>query len=219
MTTGPANAAAPARADEFDAAWQDLRADEDVQFSQVTIPEADPPPDWLTDFLEWLETIFQPIGGLLVAAWPVLKWVLLAALVLAVIYFLVDTFGPGMRRNRRNRQESDEWVPREKEALALLEEADRLAAEGAYDEATHLLLQRSVGQIAEARPDLVEPSSTARELASEPRLPEGARTAFGLIAAPVERSLFALRRLEERDWQAARAAYADFALAQKAMSA
>ncbi len=92
--------------------------------------------------------------------------------------------------------------------------ADRLAAEGRFDEATHLLLQRSVGQIAAARPDLVEPATTARELAAMGALPDAARTAFGTIAGRVERSLFALRALGADDWQAARAAYADFALPQ-----
>ena len=63
------------------------------------------------------------------------------------------------------------------------------------------------------RPDWVEPSSTARELAALPALPDGARTAFRIIAERVERSLFALRALDRADWEAARAAYADFALA------
>ena len=99
------------------------------------------------------------------------------------------------------------------EALALHDDADRLAAEGRYDEATHLLLKRSVGQIAAARPGLLEPSSTAREIAELPALSEAARGAFALIAGRVERSLFALRSLTADDWRAARAAYADFALA------
>ena len=43
-------------------------------------------------------------------------------------------------------------------------------------------------------------------------LPERARSAFAAIASRVERSLFALRALDAEDWQAARAAYADFAL-------
>ena len=38
-------------------------------------------------------------------------------------------------------------------------------------------------------------------------------TAFRIIAERVERSLFALRALDRTDWEAARAAYADFALA------
>jgi hypothetical protein len=107
----------------------------------------------------------------------------------------------------------EEWQPEHAATLALLEDADRLAAEGRFDEATRLLLQRSVGQMAAARPDWVEPSSTARELAALPALPEAARTAFRVIAEQVERSLFALRALERSDWEAARAAYADFALA------
>lgn len=57
-----------------------------------------------------------------------------------------------------------------------------------------------VGQLLGARPELVEPSSTACELAALPALPNAARTAFRTIA-------------ERADWEAARAAYADFALA------
>ena len=93
----------------------------------------------------------------------------------------------------------------------MLEDADRLAAEGRFDEATHLLLQRSVHQIATARPEWVEPSSTARELAGMETLPASARSAFGTIAEQVERSLFALRALERSDWENARGAYAAFA--------
>lgn len=219
MTTGSGNAAPPTRADEFAQAWQELRSDDKIQFANVDLPEADPPPDWLTNFMEWLGEIFAPLARGLVEIWPVLKWVLLALAVLAAVYFLFQTFGPGFRRNKGALADPQEWAPHEHEAMALLEEADRLAAAGDYDGATHLLLKRSVGQIAEVRPDLVEPSSTARELAAERRLPDAARAAFALIAAPVERSLFALRRLEETDWQAARAAYADFALAQKASAA
>ena len=104
------------------------------------------------------------------------------------------------------------WAPSAAEALALLEDADRLAALGQYDEATHLLLKRSVGQIAAARPDWLHPASTAREIAVLPGLPARARDAFALIAARVERSLFALVLLGPDDWQAARAAYTQFAL-------
>ena len=117
------------------------------------------------------------------------------------------------RRAQAEEPAAPDWVPDAGEALALLEDADRLAAEGRYDEATHLLLKRSVGQIAAARPDLLEPSSTAREIAELPALSEAARGAFALIAGRVERSLFALRSLSADDWHAARAAYADFALA------
>ena len=45
-----------------------------------------------------------------------------------------------------------------------------------------------------------------------PALPDRARNAFGIIAERVERSLFALIPLGREDWQAARTAYADFAI-------
>ncbi|GAA5053927.1 hypothetical protein GCM10023208_16260 [Erythrobacter westpacificensis] len=219
MTTGQATPTPPAGTDDFASAWRELQTDGDIQFAPVQVPEQEPPPDWLTEFIRWLGEMLSPVGNALVDIWPVLMWVLIGAAVLAVLYFLYDTFGPGFARRKQEASQEPEWTPREGEALALLEEADRLAAAGEFDEATHLLLKRSVSQIAEARPDLVEPSSTARELAAEARLPDAARTAFALIAAPVERSLFALRKLEEADWQAARAAYADFALARKAIVA
>ena len=62
-------------------------------------------------------------------------------------------------------------------------------------------------------------SRTAREIATLQELSQAARGAFTTIAERVERSLFALRSLSADDWQAARAAYAEFALAgpQKAL--
>jgi hypothetical protein len=120
---------------------------------------------------------------------------------------------PYFKRRRGDEQAATEWAPDAGEALALLDDADRLAAEGRYDEATHLLLKRSVGQIAAARPNWLEPSSTAREIAVLPDLPQAARGAFATIAERVERSLFALRSLTADDWHAARTAYAEFALA------
>ena len=146
---------------------------------------------------------------------PEMIWVLLGCLILFVIFVALRTFGPLAKRSRQEavQVEEQEWQPDREESLALLEDADKLAADGHYDEATHLLLKRSVGQIAAARPDWVEPSSTARELAALPSLSEAARAAFATISSRVERSLFALRALDRSDWEVARSAYADFALA------
>ena len=90
---------------------------------------------------------------------------------------------------------------------------ERQTAEGGFAVATHLLLPGRVGHLAAARPGLVEPATTARELSVLVALPEEARTAFATIAGRVERSLFALRGLGADDWHAAREAYAAFALA------
>lgn len=202
------------------AAWERLRDDGDLQFAPVDIPEIKPPePSWFEKMLarvfDFLGELLAPVGQLLGASWWWLQWVLLAALIAFVAVLLLRMFDPGAgsRRASAAAAPADEWHPEAAASLALLEDADRLAAEGRFDEATRLLLQRSVGQIAAARPDWVEPSSTARELAALPALPDGARTAFRIIAERVERSLFALRALDRADWEAARAAYADFALA------
>ncbi len=200
--------------------WQELRDDPDIQFEQVVIPETPPrEPNWfelmMADVLEFLADFFAPIGRALAAAWPVLQWVLLALLVLFVLYLIYRLVDPGWfgGKNAKSEVVEDEgWAPAREESLALLEDADKLAADGRFDEATHLLLKRSVGQIAAARPDWVEPSSTARELAALPALSDAARGAFRTISERVERSLFALRSLDRGDWEAARSAYAEFAL-------
>jgi hypothetical protein len=204
----------------FDAsAWERLRDDGDIQFAPVDIPEIKPPePSWfekmLAQLFQFLGELFAPLGQLFGASWWWLQWVLLGAVALFVIMLLWRNFGSlGARSRKAAAAAEEEWQPEHAATLALLEDADRLAAEGRFDEATRLLLQRSVGQMAAARPDWVEPSSTARERAALPALPESARTAFRVIAERVERSLFALRALERSDWEAARAAYADFALA------
>lgn len=222
--TVPANAQGASSA--APASWRELRENADIQFEPVTaVPPAPPEPrepSWferlLVDFFQWLGELLAPIGQLLGISWPVLQWILIGALVLFVAYVAVRSFGPLAGRKRkaakdRKASSEPEWAPTEEQSVALLDDADRLAAEGRYDEATHLLLQRSVIQIADARPDWVEPSSTSRELAALPALSVAARSAFATISERVERSLFALRALDRSDWEAARKAYSDFALA------
>ena len=209
--------------DQFASDWQDLRADPDIQFAPVEPPpmqEPSEPPGWLKALGDFLSDLFSPIGDalsgigrLLGLSGQLLTWIVIAIGASIVAYLLWRMAEPLLQGRSSRPKARPEWTPEQSEALALLEDADRLAAEGRYDEATHLLLKRSVGQIAEARPDLLEPSSTAREIAELPALPEAARAAFATIAERVERSLFALRRLSADDWHAARAAYAAFALA------
>ena len=203
------------------AGWEALRADGNIQFVPVTIPEIPPrEPSWFERLLgklfDFLGELLGPVGQALGASWWWLQWVLLGLVVIIALVLLARLLGPGFGRKGKRAEadmDADEWRPDTAASLALLEDADRLAAEGRFDNATRLLLQRSVGHISTARPDWVEPSSTARELAALPALPDAARAAFRVIAERVERSLFALRSLERADWEAARAAYAEFALA------
>lgn len=195
--------------------WQSLRADADIQYAPL--PDVPPPevPGWLKLLGEWLRALFEPIGNALGLSWPVIEKVLIVLAVLCVLLILWRLLSPLIARWRGSAPAAAaEWEPDRAAAVALLEDADRLAGEGRFGEAVHLLLQRSVGHIADARPDWLLPASTAREIAAFPMLPARARQAFGVIAGRVERSLFALRDLDLGDWQAARAAYADFALAE-----
>lgn len=212
--------AEPSEAPPVPESWRELRQDGDIQFEPVVLPEPKPrEPGWFEEFLrglsEWFAELFGPLGSAFGSSWSVVQWILLALLALFVIYLIYRLIGPmGLApRSADPSENTPEWTPNRAQSLALLEDADRLAAEGRFDEATHLLLQRSVGQIAQARPDWVEPSSTARELAALPALSDAARGAFAIISERVERSLFALRSLDRADWEAARSAYADFALA------
>lgn len=187
------------------------------------MPEVPPPePSWLAKqiekFFAWLAELLGPVGEALANSWWWLQWAIAGLVALFVLVLLLRLYDPSLLHlGKRARPEAatapEAWQPDLATSQALLEDADRLAAEGRYDAATHLLLRRSVAQIAAARPDWVEPSSTARELARLPAIPAPARAAFGVIAGRVEASLFALRSLERADWEAARAAYAQFALA------
>ncbi len=186
--------------------WQAMRADAAIQYAPLPPVKPPQPPAWLGSLGEWLQAIFGPLGQV----FATLFFVVLALVVIFLLWRLYQR----LRDVRLARQAPEaEWAPERAAAVALLEEADRLAAEGRFAEAVHLLLQRSVGHITETRPDWLIPASTAREIAAFPMLPERARQAFGAIAARVERSLFALRDLDAGDWTAARSAYADFALA------
>ncbi|MEO1221258.1 MAG: hypothetical protein AAFY42_07895 [Pseudomonadota bacterium] len=203
--------------------WTDVRDDPEIQFDEFAMaPPEVREPGWFDDvwraIAEFMSGLFGPMGEFIAINWDIVKWALLGLLAIFVIYWAVRTLGPLASFSRTNGRQgtsgaaSDpQWQPSREESLELLEDADRLAAEGRFDEATHLLLKRSVNHIAKAQPDWVDPSSTARELAALPALSDPARSAFSAIAERVERSLFALRALDRSDWQAARAAYADFA--------
>lgn len=196
--------------------WQAVHADPSIQYAPVTVNVPPPElPGWLKALAEFFEALFGPIGRALGVSWPVLQWVLIGLAALTVAWLGWRILRPLIDRRRlKSDAEADpaSWAPQQEQARALLAEADRLAAEGRFDEATHLLLKRSVEHIAEAKPDWVRQASTSREIASISGLSDSARAAFGLIAARAERSLFALRQLDAADWQAARDAYARFAL-------
>lgn len=195
-----------------DAEWlakihQQLLADHSIQFALPALVRPKPPA-WLEPFLETL----AQIG-------PYMIYLFWGAVIVgvAVIAILVALEAKGVawrlpwRRTRKAKEAQDEWRPDASAAQILLSEADALAARGAYDEAVHLLLRRSVADIAGRLPDFLRPSLTARDIATAPSLPSRARHAFSEIARIVEAALFARRPVGAEGWQQARGAYERFA--------
>jgi len=186
----------------------------DLQFSFTAPPKADPPPGWLIAF-------FRGLGHLLRSGAPAFKWLAwigLAALVLLVLYFILrEVVGlrwPGRKRPARAKPMTieDDWRPTAARARTLLEDADRLAAQGLFAEATHLLLFRSIEDIDKRWPRLVQPALTSRDIAEHPTLPLAARQTFAAIARTVERSFFGGQAIGAGEFEACRRDYQAFAL-------
>jgi hypothetical protein len=198
--------AAPVAEARLAAAHQAMLRTKDLQFSFAAGPKPPDPPAWL----DWAAKAFQWLA-------PILKWVFwigLAAVAALVLYFLVrELLGVRLRRRRRASAPSAvaDWRPDAGRARALLEDADRLAAEGRYDEAARLLLHRSVEDFQGRRPGAVRPALTSRDIAALPSMPAAAKAAFSAIAAAVEASFFGARPLDAAAFAACRGAYERFA--------
>lgn len=192
----------------FESAHQALAADKTLQFEMKGIEPPPPPPGWL-----------QPLVDFLSAMGPLFKfifWLGLAALVVAVLWFiareLIRIRLPD--RTQKLHIDDDGWRPAPAAALALLSDADALAAEGRFAEAVHLLLLRSINDIDGRLPNTVRPALTARDIAGLSRLPAAARPAFDRIARVVESSLFGGRPVDRAAFADCRAAYEAFAFPQ-----
>ncbi|GGB65402.1 hypothetical protein [Blastomonas aquatica] len=211
MTAGPALSAP--RRDGFDTAYTQVRGESDIQFAPSFAKPPDPPPEWWSDVTRWLSEVLGPLAQALSASWPVLSKLLLGALVVGVAALLWVILAPYIAdwRERRAVATAD-WAPDRAQARKLLEEADALAAQERFDEAAHLLLYRSIEDIAVKRPELLRPSTTAREIGAFEALSARARSAFSVIAGHVEASFFARRPLDRQAWDSSREAYRAFAL-------
>ncbi len=100
-------------------------------------------------------------------------------------------------------------------ARAALGDADRLAAEGRFADAAHILLACGVDAIAKHNPDLIRPASTSRDIAVMSGVPQTMRQAFARIARSVEIGVFGGRMLQADDYAECRQAFVTSALAQR----
>jgi hypothetical protein len=187
-------------------AHEQLIADKSIQFD---LPAYVPPqpPDWL-----------KPLADLLSWLGPYMIYLFWGAVIsgVAIILLLIVLELKGVawrlpwRRAEHEIKAEEAWRPDAGAAQILLSEADALAARGDYDEAVHLLLRRSVADIAGRLPDFLRPSLTARDIAAAPSIPARARSAFTEIARIVEAALFARRPVGAEGWREARGAYERF---------
>lgn len=166
----------------------------------------------------WLEALLHALGGFLQALGPLVTVTFWAILILGAVAILtlvargvLGARWPWRRRPRAKSSTPAEWRPQAQAARALLADADRLAAEGRFDEAVHLLLFRSIDDIEDKRPRLVRPAQTARDIAALGALPAAARGAFAEIVAAVERSLFGGLPVGPHGFARCRIAYEAFA--------
>ncbi len=189
-----------------DAAYAETMAGGSIQTALPPPEPAAPPPEWLMELLSAIARFFEWSG-------PVLKyllWALAAVLALLLAYRLLPGFAAWVDARRARAPVEGAPQPGIAEASAArarLADADALAAEGRFAEAVHLLLFRSVDDIALQRPGLVQPALTARDLAAASALPVPARGAFAQIARAVEISLFGGRTIDRGVWDECRAAY------------
>jgi hypothetical protein len=192
--------------DALAAAHSQLLSDSDLQFRfGAFVP--DKPPDWLAPLLRFI-TASAP-------AMKIVFWCLVAALA-AYLLFLVGR-ELWLRRGAWARAEPaakpvwPEWRPGKVDAELLLSDADKLALQGKYDKAVHLILLRSIQDIGRHRPVAVKPALTSREISLAGSLPESARHAFATIARVVERSLFGGFDVTVAEFRACRDEYERFA--------
>jgi hypothetical protein len=197
LAAGGGGVGVTAGAKALAAAHARLLNDHATQFAFTALP-SDPKlelPWWLKILGQWIGAAAKFIAPFAID----LFWIGLAAAILAAVFLIArEVMGA-------------HWRPEAFKARALLEDADRLAAQGRYDEATHLLLLRGIDDIEDKRPRLVKPALTARDIAVLAAVPAAARDAFAVIAAVVEKSLFGGRRLDANAFAQCRAAYEAFA--------
>lgn len=188
------------------AAHQALLHTRGLQLDFTSAPRPPPAP-------AWLESLFRFLADLA----PVLKFVFWGGLALAaalILWFVArEILATGFRKTPAAAQPAD-WRPEPEQARALLEEADRLAAAGRFGEAIHLLLFRSIDDLAGRRPGLVRPALTSRDIARLEQMPVPARSAFARIAERVERSFFGGRPVGCDDFAEARGDYETFAFSE-----
>lgn len=188
-------------------AWRALMRDKSLQFDfPDAAGEATTPPIWFLRLSEFFKAHNREL--------EIAGWLVLAAIALAIAYYAIRWL---MRRDWTGEEAPPPrawpvWQPSASQARLLLRDADALAADGRYSEATHLLLLVSIQEISDRRPGQVAPALTSREISTLGEISPMARGIFGEIALVVERSMFGGRALGADEFARCRAAFERFTI-------
>jgi hypothetical protein len=197
----------------FDGAHAALLRQSDLQF-KLTPFKAPELPAWQV----WLGKHLQPVWKALGPLAPYIFWGVAAAGAVCILYLIGQRlFGMSRGQSHAKFKLSEpgrEWRPGPEQARVLLADADRLAADGLFVEAAHLILLRSIEDIHARRPGALAVSLTSRDIARAPALPPLVREVFSGIADAVEQSLFGGRPLDRDGFVRCRQAYEAFTRAE-----
>jgi hypothetical protein len=200
------NSTSGASSNDVADAHAEMLSDRNLQFDMqpLTYPE---PPAWL-----------EPVLAIFNAIAPLLTYVFWGGIILVagfVLYIILTDLARRLPGRALTDAEASApkpvYRPSTARAHALLEEADKLAAQGRYNEAVRVLLHRSIEDIERFFTVAIGPGLTSREIARLEPLSNEGRTVFSAIAQAVEKSLFGGRTLTNDDFAQARAGYASFA--------
>jgi hypothetical protein len=145
----------------------------------------------------------------------ILSWLVWGAIGVGAVLLILLVVRE-LARHRRDRALPDEPAVAEEAVVpeaALdrpLDDADRLAREGRFAEAIHVLLLRTFEELARAAEVRIAPSLTSREILAKIPLRAGAREALGELAQVVELTWFGDDVPGEADWRRCRARFDAF---------
>lgn len=146
----------------------------------------------------------------------IMFWLLIGVAVLLAIFYLGRELPAWLGRRRQLKTGAVPMVQGmpvavDSQLLDALQRADRLASEGQFAEALHLLLLHSFDYLKRHLGGVYGPSSTAREILHRSRLPAAGRQSLGAIVDAAEISYFGGRSVDGGVYAACRRHYQAFA--------
>lgn len=191
----------------------------DIQFE---LPEEEGSPDDARGSVkgEWRieeRDLFEPRKRLeldleLPPFFSLLLWAVAICGGLVLLYWLLDSLSgfawPSARRGSEAEPQAAEARPQR-----VLDEAERLAAEGRFEDALHALLLHGLGILRHRLGRRVAAALTSREILELSDLPEAGRAALRDLVARVELTYFGERPADAQDYRSCRELFESFAQA------